>query len=218
MTRQKRVFSRRAVETLCCVLGLASVALVSSCTSGPPPTATVNYKEVSVCGGTTGDGESPFNLVILVFEITSISNEGSNAVTFNFNPQLLVMRADEPDPNLNSGGVDHASTSEQGNPGSLPGGSGLNPGSAGLSLSRAPFGGFAREQTVAAGSTVTVNAGVVVLEVVTPGGPAFAAKNTTDFHLLYATPSGSEGVLLLKANGSVTDSPAVESWGCQHFI
>ncbi len=215
MTRQKRVFSRRAVETLCCVLGLASVALVSSCTSGPPPTATINYKEVSVCGGST-DGTVP-NLVVLVFEITSISNEGSNAVTFNFNPQLLYMKADDPDPKLNSGGVDHASTSEQGNPGSLPGGSKLNPGSTGLTLSRAPFGGYAREQTVAAGSTVTVNAGVVVLEVVTPGGPAIPADNTTDFHLLYAPPSGSEGVLLLKANGSVTDSPAVESWGCQTF-
>jgi hypothetical protein len=217
MTRQKRVFSGRAVKTLCCVIALVSAAFVSGCGPGPGPAdATVNYKEVSVCPGTSSGSDGFANAVILVFEITSISNEGSNAGTFNFNPKLLYMNADDSD--LNAGGVDHAGTSEQADPGSFPGNGRLNPGSAGLGLARAPFGGFAREQTVAGGSTVTVNAGVVVIEVDTHNGPAMAEMNTTDYHLLYAAPSGSEGVLLMKANGSMTDSQAVAAWGCQHFV
>lgn len=213
--RQKRVFSPsgRVTGTLCCVIALVSAALVSGCGPGPA-TATVNYNEASVCPGTSSGNDGLANAVILVFEITSISNGGSSA--FTFNPKLLYMNADDPD--LNAGGVDHAGTSERADPGSSPGNGGLNPGSAGLTLGGASFGGFAREQTVAGGSTVTANAGVVVVEVDTHDGPAMAEMNTTDYHLLYAAPSGSEGVLLMKANGSVTDSQAVMAWGCQHFL
>jgi hypothetical protein len=43
-------------------------------------------------------------------------------------------------------------------------------------------------------------------------------RNTTNFLLQYATPSGSEGVLLVKTNSSTARYPTVQSWGCPHYL
>jgi len=196
MTRQKRMFSARVAQGLGCVLVLASTALVSACTPGQDALATINYQEVSACTANGGnDPNAPDTQIILVFEITSITNEGSNAVPFTFNPKLLYIRGDN--------GDDYAATSQAG--------------SSGLSLAGAPFG-FARTQTVAAGSALTVNAGVVVTDTATPNSSSIADANTTNFTLLYATPAGSEGVLLVKTNNDAARYPTVNTWGCPHYL
>ncbi len=198
MIGQKRAFSPRVVEKLCCVLVLASTAFLSSCTPGQDALATINYQESSVCTANGGnDPNAPDTQIILVFEITSINNEGSNAVPFTFNPKLLYLRGDISD--------DYAATSPAG--------------SSGLSLSGpdAPFG-YAQTKTVAAGSVSTVNAGVVVTDTTTANSPSITDANATNFTLLYATPAGSEGVLLVKTNNDATRYPTVDTWGCPHYI
>jgi hypothetical protein len=42
--------------------------------------------------------------------------------------------------------------------------------------------------------------------------------NTTDFRLLYATPAGSEGVVLVKTNGNASSYPTIKSWGCPNNL
>jgi hypothetical protein len=91
------------------------------------------------------------------------------------------------------------------------------PGASDLSLNGAPFG-YAQAKTVPAGSTMPVNAGVVVTETVDdPGGPEIQAANTTDFHLFYSPPAGSEGALLVKTNGNATHYPTFGDWGCPKY-
>jgi hypothetical protein len=195
MTRLQRVFHGRVLGSMCCVLALASTALLSSCTSGPVPLATINYTEASVCADNGGSPNTPENLIILVFEITSISNTASNAPAFTFDPNLLYV--------LGQNGHDYAATSQTA--------------ASGLSLTGAPFG-FARTQTVPARATATVNAGVVATDTVDPNSSDISNKNTIDFHLLYSPPAGSEGVVLVKTNEGATRYPTVGSWGCPHNL
>lgn len=194
MTRLKRVFPGWARAGLCFVLALASTVLLSSCT--PVALATVNYTEVSVCTANGGNNpDAPDTLIILVFEITSISNTDSNATSFTFEPNLLYVNGDN--------GHDYAATSEAT--------------ASGLNLSGAPFG-FARTQTVSAGSTASVNAGVVVTVTVAPNSSSINDANTTNYTLLYATPAGSEGVIPVKTNNNAARYPTVQSWGCPHYL
>jgi hypothetical protein len=198
MTRLNWVFPGRALGSLCCAVVLASTALLSSCKAGPVPLATIDYAEVSVCAGNSAsEPDAPSNLIILVFEITSISNTDSSATSFTFNPSLLYLNGDN--------GHDSAATN------------GNQPGASGLSLSGAPFR-FAQTLTVAASATTAVNAGVVVTDTVTPNSPGMSGRNTTNFLLLYATASGSEGVLLVKTNNSATRYPTNTTWGCPHYL
>jgi hypothetical protein len=198
MARLTRVFPGRMLGRLACAAALASTALVSSCKAGPVPLATIDYAEVSVCAGNSASQpDAPSNLIILVFEITSISNTDSGATSFTFNPSLLYLNGDN--------GHDSAATNQN------------QPGASGLSLTGAPFG-FARTLTVAAGATTTVNAGVVVTDTVTANSPGLNGRNTTNFLLLYATAGGSEGVLLVKTNNSAARYPTVRSWGCPNYL
>jgi hypothetical protein len=195
MLRLKRAFRGRTLGSLCGVLGLVSTALLSSCTSQPAPSATINYKEVSVCTGDNG-GAGPDFQILLVFEITSISNMRSNATSFDFKPDVLYVNGQN--------GYDYAKAS-------CPGPDNSNP----LKLATAPFG-FAHAQTVPAGSTAPVNSGVVVIDTVDPGGSDISNANTIDFHLLYSPQAGTEGALLVKTEQ--TSYPTVHSWGCPSYL
>lgn len=187
---------RGGIRVSLCALVLASTALLTSCKNGPVPLATINYTEMSVCAANGGNQpDAPDTQIILVFEITSISNTDADAIPFTFNPNLLYLNGDN--------GDDYAATDQSA--------------ASGLSLTGAPFG-FARAQTVPAGSTATVNAGVVVTDTVTPDSASMNDRNTTDFMLLYATPSDSEGVLLVKTNDGAARYPTVGSWGCPHYL
>jgi hypothetical protein len=195
MTTLKGAFRGRVPVSLCALV-LASTALLTSCKDGPVPLATVNYAEMSVCAANGGNQpDAPDTLIILVFEITSISNTDAGASSFTFNPNLLYLSGDN--------GDDYAATNESA--------------ASGLSLTGAPFG-FARTRTVPAGSTATVNAGVVVTDTVAANSSTMNDRNTSDFQLLYATPSGAEGVLLVKTNDSAAKYPTISSWGCPHYL
>lgn len=186
--RPKWALGRRKLGSPCGVLGLVSMALLSSCTPGPNAIATINYREVSVCTDNNDTAGSDF-LIVLVFEITSIDNTGSNASSFAFNPNLLYVNGQN--------GHDFAATSYGA------------PGDQGISLNGAPFG-FAQPQTVPAGSTVPVNAGVVVTDTVDAGGSDIRNANTIDFHLLYSSADGTEGALPVKTEQA--KYPTVNSW------
>src|SRR5579859_2909303 len=147
MTRHRRMFPGHGVARVCGILALMSMAF-SSCTPGSLVLATISYQEVSVCASNLGDPANPPAAIFLIFEITSINNQESNAKPFYFNPQLLYLKGEN--------GVDYAATSE--------------PGTRGVDLVGTPFR-FAQTQTVTAGSTFSLKAGaVVVTDTVAPNG------------------------------------------------
>jgi hypothetical protein len=195
MTRIKRISSGRLRGAMCGLM-LVSAVLLSSCGPGPLPLALLNYTEASVCNANGGnEPNAPDTLVILVFEITSISNTSSNAETFTFHPALLFIAGDN--------GDDHATPT----PGA----------SSGVSLNGAPFP-LAQTLTVPAGSTKTVNAGVIVTDTVAAGTYDIVHSNLIDFHLSYSTPPGTEGVLPVKLNENVATYPTNRDWGCPHYL
>jgi hypothetical protein len=196
MATLKRMPYRWIRGSTCGALALAGTALLAACTNGPVPAATITYTEASVCTANGGnDPNAPDTLVILVFEITSIGNTSSGATSFTFHPDLLYVSGDN--------GDDYAATNQSA--------------ASGLALAGAPFH-FAQTLTVAAGTTKTVNAGVVVTDIVAAGAYDITHSSTIDFHLLYATPSGSEGVLLVKANEGAVKYPTNSDWGCPHYL
>jgi hypothetical protein len=194
MTTLKRVLPGRVAGSLAGFLALAGTALLSSCTPQQDSLAVINYSEMSVCATNNANG-GPIDRIVLVFEITGISNKDANAVSFNFDPSQLYVSG--------GNGNDYAQTSP-GDP-------------SGLSLAGAPFG-FAHTGAVPAGSTTTVNGGVAVTDITGVNSPDLTNMNTTDFRLLYATPAGSEGVVLVKANGNASGYPTVKSWGCPNNL
>ena len=194
MTRIKRMLRGPAAGDLICFLALASTVLLSSCTPQQVPLAVINYSEMSVCATNNANG-GPIDRIVLVFEITSVSNTDANAVPFSFDPSLLYVSG--------GNGDDYAQTSP-GDP-------------SGLSLVGAPFG-FAQTQPVPAGSTTTVNGGVAVTDITGVNSPDLNDLNTIDFRLLYATPAGSEGVVLVKTNANAASYPTVKSWGCPNNL
>jgi hypothetical protein len=186
MISLKRVVRGRALGSLCCVLALAGSALLSSCAPGPA-LATIAYGEASVCGANVGFHQNePDSQVILVFVIISITNTGSNATSFAFKPNLLYLRSD-------NGDNDYAGTTH------------------GLSAASVPYG-FAQPQTVPAGATHSGYAAVVVADTA-PNGSSISGWGTNNFQLYYATPAGTEGVLMVKKNSNAARYPT-RAWGC----
>ena len=61
-----------------------------------------------------------------------------------------------------------------------------------------------------------MNAGVVVIDTVDPGGSDIQNANTIDFELRYSPPAGTEGALPVKTNANATSYPTEDGWGCPH--
>jgi hypothetical protein len=176
------------ISLLSLVLGFG-VAL-SNCNGTPSQNiVTINYEQVGACNGfNNGSGVTSAGpkAAYVIFRISSINNKESAAQDFNFDPNRLFVNGTSPQV--------FASTS----------------------LNLAQINPFAvKSRFVAKGTTETLN-GAAIAVVSTAANDGASEANNSSYTLAYETPSGGQGVVLVKKDPSRTSWPSTPD--CTNII
>jgi hypothetical protein len=171
-------------------LALSFGVAFSNCNSTPSnDIVTINYEQIGACNGfnsASGLTSAGPKAAFVVFRVSSIENKGSAARDFTFDPNLLFINGSSPRA--------YASTR--------------------LNLAQInPFA--AKSRFVAKGTTETLN-GAVIAVASTAAVDGASEANNTSYFLAYETPSGGQGVVLVKKDPSRTSWPSTPD--CTNII